>query len=155
MSAFVDPESRTVDVGKEATFRCRILTSSSSSSSLAASPSSLSSSSDHQQPSITWLKEDSPLKVGGRISLLGREVLRIDPVHRSDRGVYQCLVKTEREAIRASALLKIGGSSPFFLFLPFPLECFLTLPCPALPPCGLWSALGVGLRSRPSNRLSG
>ena len=89
LSVFLEPDTQTVDVGKEIIFRCRIL----------GSPVT----------HVHWIHDGNLLKMGGRFSLLSKDMLRIESVHRSDRGMYQCLVKNERESAQASALLKIGG----------------------------------------------
>ena len=92
LSAFMEPETQTVDVGKEVIFRCRVL----------GFPVSV----------IQWTHNGMLLKMGGRVSLLAKDVIRIESVHRNDRGMYQCLVKNDRESAQASAQLKIGGKSP-------------------------------------------
>lgn len=95
LSVYMEPESQTVDVGKEVIIRCRIV----------GSPIR----------SVQWTRDGSLVKIGGRYSLLAKDILRIESVSRSDRGIFQCLVRNDRESAQGSSQLKIGESEPQFL----------------------------------------
>ena len=43
--------------------------------------------------SFDWLKDGTPVSFGPRVKPIGRDSLKITSVQRSDRGVYQVLVK--------------------------------------------------------------
>lgn len=59
---------------------------------------------DHHMSLYTfeWLKDSKPLTFTSRISLTSRNKLRILSVVREDKGMYQCIVKSEG-ALRQTA----------------------------------------------------
>lgn len=50
-------------------------------------------SSPHALLSFEWLKDTRPLTFGSRIKLMDKNSFRINSVLRSDRGMYQVIVK--------------------------------------------------------------
>lgn len=101
LSAYLEPDSQTVDVGKEAIFRCRIL--------------------GFPVDSVRWTRNGRTIQApgngggsggGGRIALLTKEMLRIESVTSGDKGVYQCHVANELDGAQAAAQLAIGGKQP-------------------------------------------
>jgi hypothetical protein len=97
--------SQVVNSGDAATFNC----------SVAGSPIE----------SVWWLRNSEPVlpisegeaPVSARTRLLTQQVLRVSGVSRSDRGMYQCFVRNDRESAQGSAELRLGGESFLLLFL--------------------------------------
>jgi hypothetical protein len=75
--------------------------------------------------SVWWLRNAEPVMPaseseapsGARMRLLSQQVLRVTGVSRSDRGMYQCFVRNDRESAQGSAELRLGG------------ECFPSVLC--------------------------
>jgi hypothetical protein len=94
--------SKVVNSGDAATFNC----------SVAGSPIE----------SVWWLRNSEPVlpvpegeaAASARTRLLAQQVLRVNGVSRSDRGMYQCFVRNDRESAQGSAELRLGGESSFF-----------------------------------------
>lgn len=67
--------------------------------------------------SIWWLRNAEPVlstsdgeaPTGSRVRLLSQQVLHVSGVSRSDRGMYQCFVRNDRESAQGSAELRLGG----------------------------------------------
>lgn len=64
--------------------------------------------------SVQWLRNGEPLVAGtadsgGRIRLMSPLVLVVGSVTRHDRGIYQCIVRNDRESAQGSAELRLGG----------------------------------------------
>lgn len=67
--------------------------------------------------SVRWLRNAEPVlpisegetPSGSRIRLLSQQVLHISGVSRSDRGMYQCFVRNDKESAQGSAELRLGG----------------------------------------------
>lgn len=89
LSAYLEPETQTVDIGKDVFLRCRVI----------GQPVS----------KVTWLKDGHQLTFSPRLTLVSQELLRISSVQRTDRGLYQCLAGNERESAQGVARLEIGG----------------------------------------------
>ncbi|XP_022258613.1 Down syndrome cell adhesion molecule-like protein Dscam2, partial [Limulus polyphemus] len=70
----------------------------------------------HPIQSVNWLRNCRPLLYNSRIIRLGTNVLRIAPVERGDRGMYQCVVSNEKQAVQAAAELVLQEQPPNFLF---------------------------------------
>lgn len=66
---------------------------------------------------IWWLKDGQPLRTGSRVRLLTKEHIKITSVSKEDRGMYQCFVKNENDAVQATAEMKLGGKLYNQLFL--------------------------------------
>lgn len=66
--------------------------------------------------SVEWLHDGVPILTAHetRIKLLNPLVLQIGSVGRKDKGMYQCLVRSDKENAQATAELKLGGK--FFQF---------------------------------------
>ncbi|XP_055948841.1 cell adhesion molecule Dscam2-like isoform X4 [Argiope bruennichi] len=92
LSAKIDPESQTVDVGKMATLSCRVM--------------------GHPVHSVVWLKNGSPLVANGPIKLVSRDILQINPIRREDSGMYQCFVSNDQEVVQGSAELFVADGRP-------------------------------------------
>lgn len=64
-------------------------------------------------PRLEWLHNGVPLGAGvagGRVRVQNNgEQLVISAVHRADKGVYQCMIRNERDSAQASADLRLGG----------------------------------------------
>lgn len=62
--------------------------------------------------SVEWLHDGVPVLTAQdtRIRLLAPLVLVIGSVGRKDKGMYQCLVRSDKENAQATAELKLGGS---------------------------------------------
>jgi len=61
--------------------------------------------------SVEWLHDGVPVLTAQdtRIRLLAPLVLVIGSVGRRDKGMYQCLVRSDKENAQATAELKLGG----------------------------------------------
>jgi hypothetical protein len=57
-----------------------------------------------------WLKDGVALRFGARVSLPSSHVLRIAEVRKSDRGMYQCVVRAQHDMAQAAAELRLGGT---------------------------------------------
>ncbi|GFQ94464.1 down syndrome cell adhesion molecule-like protein Dscam2 [Trichonephila clavata] len=98
LSAKIDPESQTVDVGKMATLSCRVM--------------------GHPVHSVVWLKNGSPLVANGPIKLVSRDILQINPIRREDSAMYQCFVSNDQEVVQGSAELFVAGKSTSVVYIP-------------------------------------
>lgn len=98
LSVHIRPQQQMVDAGASATFNCTVDIGTDFTGSL------------------FWLKDGRPVLEGPRIGVLqsGR-VLYIRGVQRSDKGMYQCFVRSGDESAQASAELSLGGWSFRFL----------------------------------------
>ncbi|KAF8796637.1 Down syndrome cell adhesion molecule-like [Argiope bruennichi] len=85
------PPAQTVDVGKTAIFTCN--------------------ASGHPIHIISWRKDMIPVLSSRRISV-SREELRISPVEREDKGMYQCFVYNDKESAQDAAQLLLGDVAP-------------------------------------------
>ncbi|XP_071452909.1 cell adhesion molecule Dscam1 [Hetaerina americana] len=107
LSVHVQPQLLVVNSGESATFNC----------SVSGTP----------LDTVRWLANGVPLsgsshggmgsEGGGgvlspRIRLLSPQVLHISSVGRSDRGMYQCVARNEKESAQGSAELRLGEMSP-------------------------------------------
>ena len=62
--------------------------------------------------SIDWYHNAKPLYyLDNRMRLINKNVLVISKVQRQDRGVYQCIVRNDRDSQQASTILDLGGES--------------------------------------------
>ncbi|GLH10491.1 Protein sidekick [Gryllus bimaculatus] len=62
---------------------------------------------------VTWLKDGRPLLDGPRVSVLpGGHTLLVRSVHKSDRGMYQCMARSGDESAQGSAELTLGAVAP-------------------------------------------
>jgi len=69
--------------------------------------------------SVEWLHDGVPVLTAQdtRIRLLAPLVLVIGSVGRRDKGMYQCLVRSDKENAQATAELKLGGQRAFIVNL--------------------------------------
>lgn len=67
--------------------------------------------------SVQWLKDGQPLRTGSRVRLLTKEHIKITSVTKEDRGMYQCFVRNDYDAVQSTAEMRLGGK--FFCFLIF------------------------------------
>lgn len=80
--------------------------------------------------SVWWLRNGEPVlpmsegeaPSGSRIRLLSQLVLHVAGVTRSDRGMYQCFVRNDKESAQGSAELRLGGEFFRFGLVPIPVE---------------------------------
>ncbi|CAH0727689.1 unnamed protein product, partial [Brenthis ino] len=66
-------------------------------------------------PRLEWLHNGIPVSgvTGGRHRVQSNgEQLVITSVHRSDKGVYQCIARNERDSAQASAEIRLGDTAP-------------------------------------------
>ncbi|CAG4953674.1 unnamed protein product [Colias eurytheme] len=67
-------------------------------------------------PRLEWLHNGIPISTGiagGRVRVQNSgEQLVITSVHRSDKGVYQCMARNERDSAQASAEVRLGDTAP-------------------------------------------
>lgn len=63
--------------------------------------------------SVEWLHDGVPVLTAQdtRIRLLAPLVLIVGSVGRRDKGMYQCLVRSDKENAQATAELKLGGKN--------------------------------------------
>lgn len=97
--ARVEPNIQVVDVGRTANMSCRI--------------------SGQPVHSVVWTKDGQPLSKSPRFNLLTTDILQvleISPVHRQDRGMYQCQVANAKDSAQGTAQLIIGGREPLLFF---------------------------------------
>ncbi|XP_069687424.1 cell adhesion molecule Dscam1 isoform X3 [Periplaneta americana] len=100
LSAHVLPQLQVVNSGDSATFNCTVT----------GSPIE----------SVRWLRNaelvmpmsDGDTPAGVRVRLLSQQVLHVSGVTRSDRGMYQCFVRNDRESAQGSAELRLGDTVP-------------------------------------------
>ncbi|XP_046394996.1 Down syndrome cell adhesion molecule-like protein Dscam2 isoform X2 [Ischnura elegans] len=107
----LSPPSRTANLGEAAEFRCTLAGSSPSSGVV-----------------VSWLKDGRPLDGsattsattsagggGGGAELVS--VLRVARVQREDRGMYQCVVRTDKGTVaQATAELRLGDAPPVLAY---------------------------------------
>ena len=62
--------------------------------------------------SVEWLHDGVPVLTAqdNRIRLLTPLVLIVGSIGRRDKGMYQCLVRSDKENAQATAELKLGGN---------------------------------------------
>ncbi|KAL1417709.1 hypothetical protein MTO96_026612 [Rhipicephalus appendiculatus] len=90
LSAVVQPDWQTVDLGGTATFNCI--------------------PSGNPVSTMVWIKDGKALRpgdIGVQVSSDGRSLV-VQPVSREDAGIYQCLVRNERDSAQGAARLKLG-----------------------------------------------
>lgn len=86
--------------------------------------------------SVEWLHDGVPVLTAQdtRIRLLAPLVLVIGSVGRRDKGMYQCLVRSDKENAQATAELKLGGqrrSRLFFFFTSTPVKSWSLVSSPS------------------------
>ncbi|XP_049806912.1 Down syndrome cell adhesion molecule-like protein Dscam2 [Schistocerca nitens] len=93
LSAYISPQQQTVDVGRAAQLNC--------------------TTEGHPQLAVSWLKDGHPLTTSSRVRLVAPQILRIEHVERSDKGMYQCVVSNNDETAQGTAELRLGDSKYF------------------------------------------
>lgn len=63
--------------------------------------------------SVQWLKDGQPLRTGSRVRLLTKEHIKITSVTKEDRGMYQCFVRNDYDAVQSTAEMRLGGEYSF------------------------------------------
>lgn len=104
--ARVEPNIQVVDVGRTANMSCRI--------------------SGQPVHSVIWTKDGQPLSKSPRFNLLATDVLQvfeISPVHRQDKGMYQCHVANAKDSAQGTTQLIIGGENDWKLFRLEQIDC--------------------------------
>jgi len=90
------PNEVTADVGSTIQFNC--------------------SYSGHPIESIEWYHNAKPLyHLDNRISLINKNILVISKIQRQDRGIYQCIVRNEKDSQQVSTVLDLGDDAPSLL----------------------------------------
>ncbi|XP_049782578.1 Down syndrome cell adhesion molecule-like protein Dscam2 [Schistocerca cancellata] len=92
LSAYISPQQQTVDVGRAAQLNC--------------------TTEGHPQLAVSWLKDGHPLTTSSRVRLVAPQILRIEHVERSDKGMYQCVVSNNDETAQGTAELRLGDVAP-------------------------------------------
>lgn len=91
ITAHIRPQQQIVDAGTPAMFNCSVLGGSGSIH-------------------ISWLKDGRPLLDSPYVSILQQgEVLLLRSVRKLDRGMYQCVARSNDESAQGSAELTLGG----------------------------------------------
>jgi hypothetical protein len=80
--------------------------------------------------SVWWLRNGDPVlsmseveaPSGSRIRLLSQLVLHVAGVTRTDRGMYQCFVRNDKENAQGSAELRLGGEFSCYGLVRIPVE---------------------------------
>ncbi|GFQ79262.1 down syndrome cell adhesion molecule-like protein Dscam2 [Trichonephila clavata] len=70
--------------------------------------------SGHPIHGVHWRKDVDVLSLDGRVSQISRDVIRIDPVQREDRGMYQCIAYNDQDTAQAAVELTLGDDVPEF-----------------------------------------
>ena len=60
-------------------------------------------------PEIEWFKDGQRIMASSRVRLLPKTFLYIGGIERTDKGIYQCLVRNSHHSAQASAYLNLGG----------------------------------------------
>ncbi|GFY46752.1 down syndrome cell adhesion molecule-like protein Dscam2 [Trichonephila inaurata madagascariensis] len=68
--------------------------------------------SGHPIHGVHWRKDVDVLSLDGRVSQISRDVIRIDPVQREDRGMYQCIAYNDQDTAQAAVELTLGDDVP-------------------------------------------
>lgn len=89
LTVHIQPARQTIDLGKSTELLCTI--------------------SGFPRATISWLKDGQPLRTGSRVRLLNKDHIKITAVSKEDRGMYQCFVRNEHDAVQATAEMKLGG----------------------------------------------
>lgn len=88
--AEIIPNEITADVGSTIQFNC--------------------SHNGHPISSIEWYHNAKPIYyLDNRIRLINKSILVISKVQRQDRGIYQCIVRNDKDSQQASTILDLGG----------------------------------------------
>ena len=106
LSVEIQPKDPVVNEGKSVTLVC---TFHGDAASVLVSTTGV-----HLQSSVKWYKDGQAINQWDKYQTVGRNSLRISTMQRSDQGVYQCFVYTEKEAAQASTRLQLGGRSPVY-----------------------------------------
>ncbi|CAL1295376.1 unnamed protein product, partial [Larinioides sclopetarius] len=70
--------------------------------------------SGHPIHGVHWRKDVDVLSLDGRVSQISRDVIRIDPVQREDRGMYQCIAYNDQDTAQSAVELTLGDDVPEF-----------------------------------------
>lgn len=97
LTVHIQPTRQTVDLGKSAELMCNV--------------------NGFPRTNLWWLKDGQPLRTGSRVRLLTKEHIKITSVTKEDRGVYQCFIKNENDAVQATAEMKLGGKIIMLCFI--------------------------------------
>ncbi|XP_076279934.1 Down syndrome cell adhesion molecule 3 isoform X5 [Lasioglossum baleicum] len=94
LNARIQPRVQTINSGESATMNCTV--------------------EGYPVESVEWLHDGVPVLTtqDTRIRLLAPLVLVIGSVGRKDKGMYQCLVRSDKENAQATAELKLGDTVP-------------------------------------------
>ena len=89
LSAHIEPEAQTVDVGRPTIFNCTVY--------------------GNPIAQVQWLKDGARVVPDDRVTFPTETSLAIADVRRQDRGMYQCVVSNEEDNAQAAAQLSLGG----------------------------------------------
>ncbi|XP_069167807.1 cell adhesion molecule Dscam2 isoform X2 [Procambarus clarkii] len=65
---------------------------------------------------VTWYKDGTVLRSGGRVRIRPRESLHVSPVDASDSGVYQCAATYAQDYAHAQAYVTLGAAAPNLVY---------------------------------------
>jgi hypothetical protein len=98
LTAHIRPQQQIVDAGTPAMFNCSVQGGSGGMH-------------------ISWLKDSRPLLDSTHVSIVQQgQVLLLRNVRKSDRGMYQCVARSNDESAQGSAELTLGGELPSLVF---------------------------------------
>jgi predicted hotdog family 3-hydroxylacyl-ACP dehydratase len=98
LTAHIRPQQQIVDAGTPAMFNCSVQGGSGSMH-------------------ISWLKDTHPLLDNTHVSIVQQgQMLLLRNVRKSDRGMYQCVARSNDESAQGSAELTLGGELAFSVF---------------------------------------
>nr|XP_053626185.1 cell adhesion molecule Dscam2-like [Cherax quadricarinatus] len=65
---------------------------------------------------VTWYKDGTVLRSGGRVTIRPRETLHVSPIHASDAGIYQCAATYAQDYAHAHAYVTLGAAAPQLVY---------------------------------------
>ncbi|XP_059481325.1 cell adhesion molecule Dscam2-like isoform X4 [Neocloeon triangulifer] len=96
LAVTMQPNRLTVDLGRSAEISCVI------------------SGFPHGTP--IWLKDGQPLRISSRVRLASADRLHLGAVSKEDRGMYQCVVRSEHDMAQGSVELRLGEVYPQLVY---------------------------------------
>ncbi|CAN7998424.1 unnamed protein product [Ixodes hexagonus] len=94
LTATIQPPRQQVHVGQTAIIKCTV--------------------SGHPVAAIVWRFNQRPLPISDRVSIPSADTVHIRSVKKEDRGVYQCFVHNEVDAVQAAFELSLAEDLPEF-----------------------------------------
>uniref|UniRef100_A0A3Q3A5K3 receptor protein-tyrosine kinase n=1 Tax=Kryptolebias marmoratus TaxID=37003 RepID=A0A3Q3A5K3_KRYMA len=99
-------------------------------------------------PTITWYKDEDPLRQGSGIIISGDGSLHIDRITVEDQGLYTCLATNDRGSAESSAYIRVNSvSEASFLEIP-------TITCTCVVATLFWLLLTLFIRKLKQSNVS-